>query len=74
MTADRKMETATIEIVTGKINELVVVTEGIVEVVMVTENLPTNVINVVKQVTKSVGRTLRVRSEQLQYIEGQMVR
>ena len=67
VTADLEMETATTEIVTNKIKELVVSTEGIMEVDVVTENLPTNIINVVKQVTKrkTVGRKIRVRSEQL---------
>ena len=68
MISDLEMETATTEMVTDKIEELVEVTEGIVEVVVVTENLPASVINVVKQVTKrkTVGRKLRVRSEKLQ--------
>ena len=68
MTADREMETATTEIVTNKIEKLVVVTEGIVEVVVVTEILPVNVINVVTQITKRkiVGRKLKMRLEHLQ--------
>ena len=63
MTADREKEIAITEI-----KELVVVTEEIVEVVVVTEHLLANAINVVKQVTKrkTVGRKMRVRSEQLQ--------
>ena len=68
MNTDLEMETTTIEIVTDKIEVMVVVTEEIVEVVVATENLPANATHVVKQVTKrkTVGRKLRVISEQLQ--------
>ena len=67
MNTDLEMETTTIEIVTDKIEVMVVVTEEIVEVVVVTENFPANAITLVKQVTKrkTVGRKIRVRSEQV---------
>ena len=67
MNTDLEMETTTIEIVTDKIEVMVVVAEEIVEVVVVTENFPASVITLVKQVTKrkSFGRKIRVRSEQV---------
>ena len=67
MNSDLEMETTTIEIVTDKIEEMVVVTEEIVEVLVVTKQLPGSVIITVKQVAKrkTIGRKIRVRLKQI---------